>query len=78
MQPVTRKLTDAAIVMAASAIIAFIIIAAANSLVAKASLWKSYAAWLAFVTRSDIVATTLLAVIVTMAVSSIQISRGKR
>ena len=78
MNSVTRKLTDAAIVMGVSAAIAFVIIATANSLVAKASLWKSYAAWASFVTRSDIVAATLLAVIVTMAVTSYQFSRGKR
>jgi hypothetical protein len=63
-----KRLTDIAIVLAVSAAIAFVIIASGNSLVAKATLAKSYAMWWSFVTRPDIVVTTVLAVIVTMAV----------
>ena len=63
-----KRLTDIAIILAVSAAIAFIIIASGNSLVAKTTLAKSYAMWLSFVTRPDIVVTTILAVIVTMAV----------
>jgi hypothetical protein len=64
-----KRLTDVAIILALSAAIAFIIIASGNSLVAKTTLAKSYAMWWNFVTRPDIVVTTVLAVIVTMAVS---------
>ncbi len=64
-----KRLTDIAIILAVSAAIAFVIIASGNSLVGKTTLVKSYAMWLSFVTRPDIVVTTVLAVIVTMAVS---------
>lgn len=65
-----KRLTDFAIILAVSAAAAFVIIASGNSLVAKASIAKSYSLWWSFVTRPDIVVTTLLAVIVTMAVSN--------
>ena len=65
-----KRLTDVAIILAISAAIAFVIIASGNSLAAKTSLAKSYAVWLAFITRPDIVVTSILAVIVTMAVSN--------
>lgn len=65
-----KRLTDLGIILAVSAAIAFIIIASGNSLVAKATLAKSYAMWWSFVTRPDIVVTTVLAVIVTMAVGN--------
>ena len=63
-----KRLTDIAIILAISAAIAFVIIAGGNSLGAKATLARSYAQWIAFITRPDIVVTTLLAVIVTIAV----------
>lgn len=78
MTPLIRKLSDFAIVLAVSAGIAFLMIAVSNSLVSKATIWKSYAVWLNFVSRPDIVATTLLAVAVTMAVATYQQNRGKR
>lgn len=65
-----KRLTDLAIILAVSAAIAFVIIATGNSLVTKTTLAKSYAQWFAFITRPDIVVTTILAVIVTMAVSN--------
>lgn len=65
-----KRLTDLAIILAVSAAIAFVIIASGNSLVAKTTLAKSYAMWWSFVTRPDIVVTSILAVIVTMAVST--------
>jgi hypothetical protein len=78
MTPLVRRLYDFAIVLAISAGISLLIIAASNSLVAKASIWKSYSVWLGFVTRSDIIATALLAIGVTMAVATYQQARGKR
>ena len=63
-----KRLTDLAIILAVSAAIAFVIIASGNSLVARTTLAKSYAMWWSFVTRPDIVVTTILAIIVTMAV----------
>ena len=68
MTPLLRRLTDIAIILAASSSIAFLIIACANSLVAKIGIWKSYSMWLAFVSRPDIVVTTLLTIAVTMSV----------
>ena len=65
-----KRLTDVGIILAVSASIAFIVIAGGNSMVAKATLGKSYTMWMNFVTRPDIVVTTILAVIVTMAVSN--------
>ena len=78
MTPLVKRLTDVAIVMAISAGIAFAIIAAANSLAAKMTLWRSYNLWLALITRPDIIATTLLAILVTMAVATYQQRHGKR
>ena len=65
---ILKRLTDIAIILAVSAAIAFVIIASGNSLVAKATLARSYGLWWNFVTRPDIVVTTILAIIVTMAV----------
>lgn len=78
MNPLIKKLGDFGIVLLVSAAISLAIIAASNSLVAKATFWKSYQVWLAFVSRPDIIATTLLAIAVTMAVAAYQQSRGKR
>lgn len=78
MTPLIRKAADFAIVIGVSAALAFIIIASANSLVAKVGVWKSYAVWLAFISRPDIIATTLLAVAVTMAVMAWQQGRVRR
>lgn len=72
-----KRLTDLAIILAVSAAIAFIIIASGNSLVAKTTLARSYAMWWSFITRPDIVVTTVLAVIVTMAVGHYH-SGGRR
>ncbi len=76
--PLLKRLTDVAIIMAVSAAIAFIIIASGNSLVAKASIARSYGMWVSFITRPDIVVTTILAVIVTMAVSHYHGTHGRR
>ena len=65
-----KRLTDVAIILAISAAIAFIVIASGNSLAAKTGIAKSYAIWLSFITRPDTLVTTILAVIVTMAVSN--------
>ncbi len=73
-----KRLTDLAIILAVSAAIAFVIIASGNSLVAKTTLARSYAMWLSFVTRPDIVVTTILAVIVTMAVGHYNSGSGRR
>lgn len=78
MSPMMKKLSDFAIVIGVTAGISLLIITIANSLVAKAPIWKSYALWLAFVSRSDIVATSLMAIAVTMAVAAYQQNRGKR
>ena len=72
-----KRLTDFAIILAVSAAVAFVIIVSGNSLVAKSSLARSYAMWWSFVTRPDIVVTTMLAIIVTMAVSHYNTS-GRR
>ncbi len=77
MTPIMKKLSDAAIVLGVSAGVTFLIIAIANSLVAKGTLWKSYAVWLKFVSRPDILATTLLVIAVTMAVTAYQRQRGR-
>ena len=65
-------MTEIAIILAVAAGVAFLIIAASNSLVAKVGIWKSYAIWIAFISRPDIVATTCIAIVVTMAVSAYQ------
>lgn len=70
LSPLLKRLTDVAIILGVSAAIAFVIIASGNSLVAKASLARSYGMWISFVSRPDIIVTTLLAVIVTMAVGN--------
>ena len=74
--PLLKRATDIAIILAVSAAIAFVIIAGANSLVAKTGIWKSYAVWMGFITRPDIIVTSMLAIIVTMAVSNYH--SGKR
>ncbi len=68
--PLLKRATDIAIILAVSAVISFMIIAGANSLVAKVGFWKSYQVWVTFVTRPDIIVTSVLAIIVTMAVSN--------
>lgn len=68
--PILKRATDIAIILAVSAAIAFVIIAGSNSLVAKSSLWRSYSVWLSFISRPDIIVTSLLAIIVTMAVGN--------
>lgn len=70
LSPLIKRATDVAIILAISAVIAFAIIAGANSLVAKVGFWKSYQIWLSFISRPDIIVTSVLAVIVTMAVSN--------
>lgn len=78
IQPLLKRLTDIAIILAVSAVIAFVIIASGNSLAAKATLAKSYGIWIAFVTRPDIIVTSILAVIVTMAVHNYNQTSGRR
>lgn len=68
--PLLKRATDVAIVLAISAAIAFVIIAGANSLVAKTGFWRSYNVWLGFISRPDIIVTSLLAIVVTMAVGN--------
>ncbi len=70
MTPILRRVSDIAIILAVSAAIAFLIILSANSLVAKTGAAKSFGIWLGFISRPDIVVTTLLAVLVTMGVSA--------
>ena len=77
MTPLMKKLSDAGIVLAVSAGVTFLIIAIANSLVSKGSLWKSYLVWLKFVSRPDIVATTLLVIAITMVVTAYQRRHGR-
>ena len=67
---IIRRVSDIAVSLAVSAAIAFVIILSANSLVAKAGIAKSYSIWINFITRPDIVVTTLLAVLVTMGVAA--------
>ena len=78
MPQILKRATDIAIILAASSAIAFLIIACANSLIAKTGIWKSYAVWLAFVSRSDIVVTTLLTIAVTMSVLAYNQSKARR
>lgn len=78
MTPLMRRLSDVAIVMGVSAGVAFLIIAASNSLVARGSIWKSYAVWQNFISRPDIVATTMLVIAVTMAVGAWQQRHARR
>ncbi|MGE0628620.1 MAG: hypothetical protein AB7O43_12410 [Hyphomicrobiaceae bacterium] len=73
-----RRLSDVAIVLGVSAVVAFLIIAASNSLVARGTVWKSYAVWQNFVSRPDIVATSLLVIVVTMAVGAWQQRQVRR
>jgi hypothetical protein len=70
MTPIIRRASDIAIVLALTAAISFVIILSANSLVAKTTVAKSYAIWLGFITRPDIVVTTLLAILVTMGLAA--------
>jgi cytochrome c biogenesis factor len=77
MTPLMKRLTDAGIALAVSAAATFLIIAISNSLVAKASVWKSFDVWAKFVSRPDIVATALLVIGVTMAVSTYQRRSGR-
>ena len=78
MPALIKRITDLAIILAVSSGLAFLIIAGANSLVAKTSLWKSYNVWLGFISRSDIVVTTLLTIAVTMAVMAYNQAKGRR
>lgn len=78
MNLLIKKLGDAGTALGVSAAATFLIIAISNSLVAKASIWKSYALWLKFVSRPDIVATALLVIAVTMAVLTYQRRLGGR
>ena len=78
MTPLMRRLSDVAIVLGVSAVVAFLIIAASNSLVARGTVWKSYAVWQNFVSRPDIVATSLLVIVVTMAVGAWQQRQVRR
>ncbi|CAN0272911.1 unnamed protein product [Phaeothamnion confervicola] len=78
LAPLLKRLTDVAIIVAISAAIAFIIIASGHSLVAKTGIVRSYGMWVSFITRPDIVVTTILAIIVTMAVSAYHGSNGRR
>ena len=78
MPLLVKRITDLAIILAASSVIAFLIIAGANSLVAKIGIWRSYYIWLSFITRPDIVVTTLLAIAVTMSVTAYNQAKGKR
>lgn len=64
-----KRLTDIAIILAVIAALSFVIIATGNSLVAKTTLARSYSMWLTFVSRPDIIVTSLIAIVVTMAVS---------
>ena len=72
-----KRLTDIAIILGVIAVLSFIIIATGNSLVAKATLARSYGMWVSFVTRPDIFVTSILAIIVTMAVSH-YMTHGRR
>lgn len=78
MTPLIRKLSDFAIVLGVSAAISLLIITISQSLVAKATIWKSYQAWLGLVSRPEIITTALLVIAVTMAVATYQQNRGKR
>ncbi len=77
MTPLMKRLSDAGIALGVSALATFVIIAISNSLVAKASVWKSFDLWVKFVSRTDIVATALLVIAVTMAVSTYQRRTGR-
>ena len=78
MPLLVKRITDLAIILAVSSGIAFLIIAGANSLVAKIGIWKSYAIWLSFISRPDIVTTTLLAIAVTISVTAFNQAKGRR
>lgn len=69
LAPLLKRLTDIAIVLAIVAAIAFVIIASGNSLQARSTLARSYGLWVSFITRPDIIVTSILAIVVTMAVS---------
>ena len=77
MTPLMKRLSDAGIALAVSAAATFVIIAISNSLVAKATLWKSFDLWVKFVSRPDIVATAVLVIAITMAVSTYQRRTGR-
>ena len=78
MPQLVKRVTDIAIILAVSSGLAFLIIAGANSLVAKTGIGKSYYIWLSFVSRPDIVVTTLLAMAVTMAVTAYNQGKVRR
>ena len=77
MTPLMKRLSDAGIALGISAAATFLIIAISNSLVAKASIWKSYDLWFRFVSRPDIVATAVLVIAITMAVLTYQRRTGR-
>ena len=77
MTPLMKRLSDAGIALGVSAAATFLIIAISNSLVAKASFWKSYDLWFRFVSRPDIVATAVLVIAITMAVATYQRRTGR-
>ncbi len=78
MTPLMRRLSDFAIILGVTAGIALIVIVCSNSLVSKASIWHSYSMWLNFISRNDIMVTTILAVIVSLGFVTYQQGRGKR
>jgi hypothetical protein len=78
LTPLMKRLTDFAIILGVTAAISLVIIVSSNSLVAKSSIWHSYSMWLAFIGRNDIVATSVLAVAVSLAFGHYQQSRARR
>ena len=78
MPLLVKRITDLAVILAVSSGLAFLMIACANSLVTKTGIWKSYAMWLAVISRPDIVVTTLLTIAVTMAVLAWNQAKGRR
>ncbi len=78
MTPLMKRLSDFAIIMGVTAGVALLMIVCSNSLVSKSSIWNSYNMWLNFISRNDIVVTSVLAVTVSLAFITFQQSRGKR
>lgn len=65
-----KRLAEGLVVLAVCAFLVLLIIFFANALVSRSTPVQSFDAWLAFIRRTDIIATAILAITVTMAVSS--------
>ncbi len=76
LPPAAKRAAELAAALAICAGLVLLIMLSANALQSRIGVWQSVSAWLAFIRRPDIVATAVLAAVVTMAVSALQ-KRGR-